>query len=149
MTNPPFASSWSSDAQTMPIEFGDRAPHGMDPSGEQLHGEAGSEPQGCVSSVSTSMLPSDSVERVLGSRSRTANLRSSSASHLAVNKVSWSSNIKTTPGARTLRTARISGPAHVKCTEANPASLVFTKMGNHLSLNGPSHCMRATKCRTK
>ena len=117
----------------MPIEFGDRAPHGMDPSGEQLHGEAGSEPQGCVSSVSTSMLPSDSVERVLGSRSRTANLRSSSASHLAVNKVSWSSNIKTTPGARTLRTARISGPAHVKCTEASPASLVLTKMGNHLS----------------
>ena len=72
----------------MPIESGERAPQGMTPSGEQLHGEDGSEPQGCVSSTSTSMRPNGSVDRELGRRSRTANLRSSSASHLAVKRVS-------------------------------------------------------------
>ena len=109
----------------------------MDASGKGFVSRQGLENRrGRREKVLTSMLPSDSVERVLGSRSRTANLRSSSASHLAVNKVSWSSNMKTTPGART---ARISGPAHVKCTEAKPRFLGINQDGNHLGL--PTACV--------
>ena len=68
---------------TMPMELGDRAPDGMYPSGEQLQGEDGSEPQGCVLSTSTSILPKGSTDREFGKRSRTAKRCSSLAFHLA------------------------------------------------------------------